>query len=352
MEAILAQLPAALSAATVPLMEKYEERFNQQLRRVDGEVHAQRARSDLLDSTVAGIAHRLSHLEKELDLAKAKPRPPVVPNPEWDREVDLSILTVRASSAVAKNAVAAALAPWLTEANVPLGDGVELHGDDVAKSFTLAFQGPMEATRTSRRSQAQQQLRLPNGAWRAFRVDVGTESVPIHVSADKNKKMVATEIACKKLQRGLTDRGIRTFLDKDNGQLLAKWEPLVRVLPLPASRTPKVEWNLPALADAGLSRDEANELARQVFDTRFSPAKSQPHGHMLSAFGIVGDNCGHMYFTFWAMFSESDPFLGVVSFIFSPVCSLPQYCVDGRASRPGDSSWLKIFRDMTELASE
>eukprot|EP00959_Pyramimonas_sp_CCMP1952_P344625 7217679-Pyramimonas_sp.AAC.1 len=74
-------------------MEKYEERFNQQLRRVDGEIHAQRARSDLLDNTVAGLAHRLSHLEQELDLAKAKPRPPIVPNPEWDRDVDHTILT-------------------------------------------------------------------------------------------------------------------------------------------------------------------------------------------------------------------------------------------------------------------
>eukprot|EP00959_Pyramimonas_sp_CCMP1952_P232040 4849269-Pyramimonas_sp.AAC.1 len=80
--------------------------------------------------------------------------------------------------------------------------------------------------------------------------------------------MVATEIACKKLQRCLADRGIRTLLDKDNGQRLAKWEPLVRVLPLPASRTPKVEWNLSALADTSLSKEEANELARQVFDTR------------------------------------------------------------------------------------
>eukprot|EP00959_Pyramimonas_sp_CCMP1952_P427018 8943531-Pyramimonas_sp.AAC.1 len=75
--------------------------------------------------------------------------------------------------------------------------------------------------------------------------------------------MVATEIACKKLQRCLADRGTRTFLDKDNGQLMAKWEPLVRVLPLPASRTPKVEWNLSALADNCLSREEANELVRQ-----------------------------------------------------------------------------------------
>eukprot|EP00959_Pyramimonas_sp_CCMP1952_P309211 6471027-Pyramimonas_sp.AAC.1 len=97
----------------------------------------------------------------------------------------------------------------------------------------------MEATRTSRRRQAQQQLRLPDGSWRAFRVDVGSEAVPLHISADKNKKMVATEIACKKLQRCLLDRGIRTYLDKDNGQLLAKWEPLVRVLPLPGSKTPK-----------------------------------------------------------------------------------------------------------------
>ncbi|CAK0864238.1 unnamed protein product, partial [Prorocentrum cordatum] len=221
-------------------------------------------------------------------------------------------------------------------------------------------------------------------------VDVGTESVPIHISADKNKKMVATEIACKKLQRCLADRGIRTFLDKDNGQLMAKWEPLVRVLPLPASRTPKVEWNLSALADNCLSREEANELVRQDPRVRakgksfvagrvllvtihnsvvdFTIYHWNVHNFAIDAAGLKEiqaciksqlrrvrdepmkytviltgdfnipakpiehhrgeDHDGHLHTTFWAMFSESVLFFSFVSCILPTTCSFLQYRAD------------------------
>eukprot|EP00959_Pyramimonas_sp_CCMP1952_P385488 8078732-Pyramimonas_sp.AAC.1 len=50
---------------------------------------------------------------------------------------------------------------------------------------------------------------------------------------------------------------------------------------------------------------------------------------MHSEYGIVEDNTGHLYTTFWAMFSKSVLLLGFVSCIFSPAYSLPQSRVDG-----------------------
>eukprot|EP00959_Pyramimonas_sp_CCMP1952_P206197 4312195-Pyramimonas_sp.AAC.1 len=43
-------------------------------------------------------------------------------------------------------------------------------------------------------------------------------------------------------------------MDRDGGRLLARWEPLAKVVPHPGTRVPSVAWNPAALADHGISR--------------------------------------------------------------------------------------------------
>eukprot|EP00959_Pyramimonas_sp_CCMP1952_P072697 1518821-Pyramimonas_sp.AAC.1 len=146
-------------------------------------------------------------------------------------------MVVRCPEEVPREEVIKSITPWLEAANFTMGQEVVVAGDPVAKQFTLEFQGPMLATRESRRKQAHTCLRLATGKWRDFFVDLPAKRVPLYVGNDKNRKEIATEIALKKLRNTLQkEAGLTTFMDRDGGRLLARWEPLAKVAPHPGTR--------------------------------------------------------------------------------------------------------------------
>eukprot|EP00959_Pyramimonas_sp_CCMP1952_P348611 7303165-Pyramimonas_sp.AAC.1 len=72
-------------------------------------------------------------------------------------------MVVRCPEEVPRSEVAKAVEPWLAAANFSLGQEVDLVGEPVAERRVLAFQGPMLATRESRRKQAHSCFRLSTG---------------------------------------------------------------------------------------------------------------------------------------------------------------------------------------------
>ncbi|CAK0803619.1 unnamed protein product, partial [Prorocentrum cordatum] len=227
LETLTRELPSALGRAAGPLFEKLEKKWADAIKRVQNQLDEQGGRLTNVEGHTRVLEQRLAHLEKELDLARARPREVPVVSFDWDRAVDHSILVVRSPDMVPKAGVQEALTEWLKDANFAFGKEAELVGDDMGKQFTVAFLGPMQATRESRRRQAQGALRFPTGRWRDFAVTVGGRRSPIFVSVDKNRKEVATEMACKKLR--------------------------------------KVEWNQAALGDLGLGHQQVIDLARKTF---------------------------------------------------------------------------------------
>eukprot|EP00959_Pyramimonas_sp_CCMP1952_P308619 6459187-Pyramimonas_sp.AAC.1 len=84
---------------------------------------------------------RLSHLEKEFDLARAKPREAPITSDDWDRPTDPTIFQIRRASAIPKASVADALQEWLGAANLQLGEHAELLGDDLSRQYAPSFLG-------------------------------------------------------------------------------------------------------------------------------------------------------------------------------------------------------------------
>eukprot|EP00959_Pyramimonas_sp_CCMP1952_P454388 9469821-Pyramimonas_sp.AAC.1 len=176
---------------------------------------------------------------------------------------------VRAPEPVPRKSVEGAIKQWPQAASITLGEDVLLQGDEFAKQFMLVFQCPHPATRENRRKQAQAAFRHASGQRRSFHIQLVTKNIPLHVSADKNRKEIATEMACKNLRRAISDEfGVATFIDREGGQLLAKWEPPATITPKSSSRVPRAEWKIAALADAGLNKEAAASLARRTFSDR------------------------------------------------------------------------------------
>ena len=76
------------------------------------------------------------------------------------------------------------------------------------------------------------------------------------------------EMACKKLKKALEDElQVRTFLDREGGQLLSRWDPLARVRVAPMAQ-PTVEWNTEALGDIGVPKASLVQLAERTFSKR------------------------------------------------------------------------------------
>eukprot|EP00959_Pyramimonas_sp_CCMP1952_P276012 5769405-Pyramimonas_sp.AAC.1 len=73
-------------------------------------------------------------------------------------------------------------------------------------------------------------------------------------------------MALKKLRSSLQKEvGLTTFMDRDGGRLLARWEPLAKVVPHPGTRVPSVAWNPAALAEHGISKEKAQQIVQATF---------------------------------------------------------------------------------------
>eukprot|EP00959_Pyramimonas_sp_CCMP1952_P450021 9422598-Pyramimonas_sp.AAC.1 len=130
-------LPCALVKATGPLLNQYEEKFNQHIRLLRQDLDLQSQRVNSVETKFAAMEERLAHLERELDLAKAKPRNIPIASADWGRGVDPTIMLVRAPEPVPRKCVEGAIKQWLQAANITFGEDVLLQGDGMAKQFTL-----------------------------------------------------------------------------------------------------------------------------------------------------------------------------------------------------------------------
>eukprot|EP00959_Pyramimonas_sp_CCMP1952_P005126 107937-Pyramimonas_sp.AAC.1 len=121
MASLQQQLPAALAAATTPLVSAFEQKFEAHVARLREVTAQQSSRIDAVETQTSALEQRLAHLEKELDLPRQRPRDRPVPSPEWDRCPDYSIMVVRCPEEVPRDEVIKSITPWLEAANFTMG---------------------------------------------------------------------------------------------------------------------------------------------------------------------------------------------------------------------------------------
>ncbi|CAK0873083.1 unnamed protein product [Prorocentrum cordatum] len=219
---------AAMAALATRLPE---EKFNEQIRRLRDDMSRQDAKIATVGDQFSELNHRLSRLEQELDLARAKPR---------------------------EASVADALQEWLGAANLQLGEHAELLGDDLSRRSCSSAQALAAGVRSQLR-------RAPS-------------MVAVCVSVDKNRKEVAMEMAPRKLRKGVLDHwGIHVQVSSGSRIPKVEWN-LVALADSQHTREEatslvqwlfcdkEITWNMTELVSEGFSHwDASSGSIRCVF---------------------------------------------------------------------------------------
>ena len=184
---------------------------------------------------------------------------------DWDRPVDTSIFTVRAKEDVPKQDIVTELRPWLAAAGFTIGEDYEIEGMALGKRFIERFMGVMGAAER-KVAAAHNALRDQHGTWRSFAIRApGNRRVDVFVSVDKNRGTVVRETSTKKVRAALSEKlGKAVHADRDTGICSIQWEPVAKVIVSPTEPV-RVQWNLAALADLGVSRREMDDLVTSLF---------------------------------------------------------------------------------------
>ncbi|CAK0877906.1 unnamed protein product, partial [Prorocentrum cordatum] len=129
-------------------------------------------------------------------------------------------------------AVGNSLQPWLSEANLGAED-YELQGDAVSKRFEIQAIGALK-------------LNSRGAGWREFHAVPPTGGPPtsINVGPDKNPKLAARELGCKKTVRKLLELypDKRFFADKEKIAIGTSWKGVVQCSPAPAGTVPMIQF--------------------------------------------------------------------------------------------------------------
>jgi hypothetical protein len=254
-----------LDCSVHSLLTKYDEGVQQQFR-------AQQADIAKLYELVADLKRDKESMWKEVSHLRSTTEASCSPETArahkteqtFDQQPNESIIRVNCKEHVDKEAVEAAITPWLQDGNFRLGHECELRGSDttLAKNWTLSFAG--EAGTSARRvKKALDLLRGSDGTWRRLELTTPLGRVlPIFLSADKNRKRILTETYVKKLFNLVKpqipmSKGALHML-KAEGLLAFRWKPLARVVVSPDSSF-LIYWNPPVVAASGINKEQIVE---------------------------------------------------------------------------------------------
>eukprot|EP00959_Pyramimonas_sp_CCMP1952_P409942 8591335-Pyramimonas_sp.AAC.1 len=152
------------------------------------------------DTRIGKLEKEVEELRNLLGLMRREEPPPKIEGGGFDRPVDHTIIVVRTQVPLPKQTVGHALQAWIDDSNLQ-ADEYELQGDAVAKRFQIQIRG--QAGYAARKvNMAIGALKMPGrgGGWREFSAvpPTGGPAARINVGPDKNPKMVARELGCKK----------------------------------------------------------------------------------------------------------------------------------------------------------
>lgn len=192
--------------------------------------------------------------------------PPDAPAPQpsglssgWDRAVEAHVLQANAEVLFSDTALVAALEPLLAAANLDLDD-IHVRGPPgmtVARRWTVEVQGRDKRTAARKASQLLGAMRDGSGAWRKTEVKGPDDSVgTLYLAADKNPRMIRTEMAAKKLVAEMRRVHPQTSwrLLKSEGVVCAGYQQVVKVI-AESSSDVRMEYNMKAMNEHGITKE-------------------------------------------------------------------------------------------------
>ena len=260
----------------------YENRFsaiaasvNQRFADVHKRTDAMEERQQSLEAMVQSqqrlqtdLTQTVRQIQHDLGAAQHASRPTAPISLEYVREIDTTILKLRAMVPVAKDAVSQGLAPLARSAGIQDNEW-QVQGDAISKTFKVSFSGnPLFAARKA--SKFHRAQRDAEGAWQPLHVLVpGEPEARVFLDFDKSPATIALERASKKLRTVIeesTDIPI-ILRRRDHTVFTKQWEPVAKLV----SEAPgdvRIQWCLASAL--------ATQLRQDGLEEKFSAATADP----------------------------------------------------------------------------
>ena len=276
--AITKAAEAATASATNDAISNLEKKWANERREVQDKLSEHDTRLACAERTAQDQAKQIEKLQadfrkvlRDVETVSSDLPPLYVPDPSYDREVDATILRVRARAAVQKGGLQASLAELSGHAALDVKFWT-LDGPALGQNFVLRFSGTPELA-ARRAGRLRDALKTPSGTWRrlvARPAVEGGEEVEYSVDEDKSKKTIALEKATRKLKNEAKalDPDTDYFARKRDHTLFAPgWVPIAKV-------------ESPAPGELNVRINSASALARALQDKgierNFYKATSDP----------------------------------------------------------------------------
>eukprot|EP00972_Heterocapsa_arctica_P069423 10258372-Heterocapsa_arctica.AAC.1 len=190
---------------------------------------------------------------------------------DFDRELDLTIVRLRAQDAITHAALINSVDEIFKAMDSKPTD-YKVIGQPLEKSFIIQFTGATALA--ARRARKFISLQRSDEGWKDFHAHTpdGSET-RIYIDKDKNRKQIKTEVLGRKLLRILkTKFTAKDFVNqKRTGIINSNLLPLARIVVL-GPESHKIEWQVQYMEELGIDRDD--------IDTAMAAATADSHQNL------------------------------------------------------------------------
>ena len=199
--------------------------------------------------------------------AVASPFRDPVHTPNFDRQIDSTVIVVRSNTLLSTVAVANAISPWLRDGGFEPSSYV-IEGGELSKRRFIRFRG-LPAIAQAAVATMLRRLRAPDGEWVHLEAR-GADNIlyPIYIGPDKNGKQTRTEIESKKLRDLLKSKHPDLVFHRNpaTGVISTGHQQLVRVEPVAGDEPSKLFWSLETAAANRIDVQDFKRIFRENID--------------------------------------------------------------------------------------
>ena len=267
---------------TAELVKKVDQRMEKRLSVIEQDLDSVQKGHSSLEASQATQQKAIEQLQQALAVAEAcVPIKDTLDLNEFNRRVDCTILRINTSDLVSKPEVERALRPWLMEAGCDDGKA-KILGPDSSRRFVVQFKGSAHSAKLAA-SKARSLLRGHDGSWRHFEppsLAAGGGTTDIYINVDKNRCQQKRERDFKWLRGSFVDKypNKKSHFNRVDGLTSYKGVPLAQLEPQNDNLPSDIKWNLAAVADAAVDREDIKADYKLNAKTRTSAADVQWSG--------------------------------------------------------------------------
>ena len=239
---------ATILSNQAALLRNYDSLQQARFTDIEKTIRATGLAQDVLEEQNKALWGAIKKLQVGLAIAESVEPPAAAPSfdPNYERDIDTTIVRLNTSVAVARALAQEAIASALSEAAA--GENWKVEGPEVGQRFVVRFSGA-GALAAQRCAKFLQSLRKANNEFARFYVSVAgsSQNVEIFLGADKSAKTIRTEMCTKKLKQAIevlhpTLSG-RTQANRRDGRVSIDWVPLARISVPTKEAIPVIVWN-------------------------------------------------------------------------------------------------------------